>query len=54
MDYVLIVAIMTFFILFYALNRREGYTDTNINNTIEEINRVKENVNKTLINLNNN
>ena len=51
MDYVLIVAILTFFILFYALNRREGYTDTNINNTIEEINRVKENVNKTLTNV---
>jgi hypothetical protein len=53
MDYGLIAAIMTFFILLYVLNKnsREGYTDSYINNTIESIAIVKSNVAKTLINI---
>jgi hypothetical protein len=51
MDYVLIAAIMTFFILLYILNIREGYTDSHINNTIESINATIGNVTKTLTNI---
>ena len=51
MDYVLIAAIMTFFILLYVLNSREGYTDSYLNNTIESVALVKANVTKTLNNI---
>jgi len=51
MDYVLIAAIMTFFILLYVLNTREGYTDTYLNNTLESIALVKGNVTKTINNI---
>ena len=51
MDYVLIAAIMTFFILLYVLNIREGYTDSYINSTIESITVVKGNIGKNLINI---
>jgi hypothetical protein len=51
MDYVLIAAIMTFFILLYVLNIREGYTDSYINSTIESITEVKGNIGKNLNNI---
>jgi len=51
MDYVLIAAIMTFFILLYVLNSREGYTDSYLNNTLESVALVKANVAKTLNNI---
>lgn len=51
MDYVLIAAIMTFFILLYVLNIREGYTDSYVNKTIESISKAKDNVVKTLENI---
>ena len=51
MDYVLIAAIMTFFILLYVLNIKEGYTDSYVNSTLESIKLVKGNVEKTLNNI---
>jgi hypothetical protein len=51
MDYVLIAAIMTFFILLYVLNIREGYTDSYINSTVDSIKTVKGNIEKNLINI---
>lgn len=51
MDYVILTAIMTFFILLYFLNTKEGYTDSYINKSIENIEKTKGNVNKTIDNI---
>jgi hypothetical protein len=52
MDYVMITAIMTFFILLFFLKKREGYTDNYINGAIESLKKTNANIDKTIININ--
>jgi len=51
MDYVIITAILTFFVLLFFLKNQEGYTDSYINATIESLKKTNENITKTVTNI---
>ena len=53
MDYVLITAILTFFVLLFFLKNQEGYTDSYINATIDSLKKTNENISKTVTNIKN-
>jgi len=50
MDYVMIAAILTFFVLFFLKNK-EGYTDSYINTTVEKLKKTSGNIDKTINNI---
>lgn len=50
MDYVMITAILIFFVLFFLKNK-EGYTDSYINTTVERLKKTSGNIDKTIINI---
>jgi hypothetical protein len=51
MDYVMITAILTFFVLFFFLKNKEGYTDSYINGAIESLKKTSGNIEKTVLNI---
>jgi hypothetical protein len=51
MDYVMITAILTFFVLFFFLKNQEGYTDSFINGAIESLKKTTGNIEKTILNI---
>ena len=50
MDYMMITAILTFFVLFF-LNIKEGYTDSYVNATVEKLKKTSGNIDKTINNI---
>jgi len=50
MDYIMITAILTFFVLFF-LNIKEGYTDSYVNATVEKLKKTSGNIDKTINNI---
>jgi hypothetical protein len=53
MDYVIITAILTFFVLLFFVKNKEGYTDSYINSGIESLKKTNENISKTVITIKN-
>ena len=52
MDYVIITAILTFFVLFFVKNK-EGYTDSFVNTAIENLKKTMDNITTTVTNIKN-
>lgn len=52
MDYVIITAILTFFVLFFVKNK-EGYTDSFVNMAIENLKKTMDNITTTVTNIKN-
>jgi len=47
----MITAILTFFVLFFFLKNKEGYTDSYINGAIESLKKTSGNIEKTVLNI---
>ena len=52
MDYVIITAILTFFVLFFVRNK-EGYTDSYVNSAIDNLKKTIDNITTTVTNIKN-
>ena len=52
MDYVIITAILTFFVLFFVKNK-EGYTDSFVNTAIDNLKKTMDNITTTVTNIKN-
>jgi len=52
MDYVIITAILTFFVLFFVRNK-EGYTDSYVNSAIDNLKKTIDNISTIVINIKN-
>lgn len=52
MDYVIITAILTFFVLFFVKNK-EGYTDSFVNTAIDNLKKTMDNIATTVTNIKN-
>lgn len=52
MDYVIITAILTFFVLFFVKNK-EGYTDSYVNTAIDNLKKTIDNISTTVTNIKN-
>lgn len=52
MDYVIITAILTFFVLFFVKNK-EGYTDSFVNAAIDNLKKTMDNITTTVTNIKN-
>ena len=52
MDYVIITAILTFFVLFFVRNK-EGYTDSYVNTAIDNLKKTIDNISTIVINIKN-
>ena len=52
MDYVILTAILTFFVLFFVKNK-EGYTDSFVNTAIDNLKKTMDNITTTVTNIKN-
>ena len=53
MDYVILTAILTFFVLFFFVKNKEGYTDSFVNAAIDSLKKTSNNITTTVTNIKN-